>query len=301
MDYFASTSPVDDTLTVPQTFLIRESQSSGAGYINIESDFLCTADIGSYDRHGNIHGSPTFWTTQMQVILWVGIIPLIDLWVAPQVYVQWTEDQSSTQWGDLPVGMDIQLVKDRRDRPFLPGMELSLQLSLPTGKYDHLEAGKLGTDSVGAGSYYPGVAFSASKLIYLEKGRTVLPRMLVSYNRETAVPVRGVNAYGGGEEAWGLVHPGSSLTGNLGVDFLLDPKWSMTCDLYYRLEGKAVFAGRDGGIPIGNPALQVWSLAPSVGYHVHSWYACSLGAWFSLAGKNTSQFVNAFIAMTFSL
>jgi len=133
----------------------------------IQPFFYYNRTRGSFDADGKYHGLGSGnkqYQFQEQLFVEYGITDKLEI-AAQTVYQQnyaKAEELSAHQegFGDSYLFLRYCAFEDQGWLPSVTGL---LQLKLPTGKYQHLDPEKLGTDSMGTGSWDPGFGFNFSK------------------------------------------------------------------------------------------------------------------------------------------
>ncbi len=139
----------------------------GKGKFVIQPFFFYNRARGSFDSEGKYHGldrGNKQYQLQEQLFLQYGITEKLEIDVQAvyqQNYAK-TDGLSAHQrgFGDSYLFLRYCPIEEKEWLPHLTGL---LQLRMPTGKYQHLDMDKLGTDSMGNGSWDPGFGFNLSK------------------------------------------------------------------------------------------------------------------------------------------
>jgi len=277
------------------------------GHIDIEPYIFARHFTGQYDAHWHSHSvQPTTWSYISRNVLQIGILNGVELRMVPQVFYKTTKGASSVQFGDLLAGFGFQLVTEKAHK-WYPSLKFSLFEIFPTGKYQHGNPSKMGTDLVGEGAFNTRLRLSSSKLFYIQGRHYLKARFSVDYSFLTSRPVHGFNSYGGGYGTKGVVHSGNGLTVLSGYEFSLTQNWSLACDLIYRHFNAVRFSGYPGVTAkggsvlagVGRPSSEQFGLAPAIEYNWSANLGIIGGVWFSVAGRNTSEFLSGVIALNY--
>ena len=304
-DYYTPFSS-ESNYSIPATFTSSSSNTTGPGHLFIEPYLYFTSTFGYYDKNWKSHSQTSFYSLNPQTYVWVGLTSFLDLWIMPQVFYQFTKNQHSTQFGDLPIGFDIQILTDTPGT-WHPSTELSIQATIPLGKYKNLNQAKLDTDSVGTGSFLPSLSLSSSKLFLLSNNHYLEPRLSFNYSIPTSVSVKNLNAYGGVLGTRGTIFPGNIFTCDLGFEYSLTLRWALACDIFYEHVDKTTFKGTPGktllgtSASIGHLSSEQISIAPSLEYNINSSMGFTGGFWISLMGRNSSRFATGVLSFTIYL
>lgn len=277
------------------------------GHMNIEPYFYANTAYGIYDRHWRTHPSKhNFYNYNVAVPAQFGFAPRMDVQIVPQFswnHTHGTSPSSASDWvlNDLPFAMDLQIVYDD-PKNWYPAVKLQFFANVPWGKFRHLDPDKLGTDIGGSGSWLPGFSINMSRLFHFTGTHFLATRWFTSYVIPSSVVVSDYNTYGGGYGTRGTVYPGPTLSAGFGLEYTLSQTWALAFDALYSHSAKTRFsghAGSTGGVPnsIGGPSSEHFSIAPAIEYNWSPNYGVIAGAWFSLAGRNSSEFANGVIAL----
>ncbi len=277
------------------------------GHYNIEPYVGAVVYYGSYDSHWHNHKEPKFYSVGSYTSIQLGVIERVDVQLVPQAYYQSTEKASSLRLGDMPVLVDIQLVNEDR-HGWVPGVKLSAKANIPIGPYQKLNPDKLGTDAIGTGSWLPALSVIMGKLIHFSDFHFLSLRWAFQWGIPSSAHVRGFNSYGGGYGTAGTVHIGASYDGFFALEYNFTRNWALAMDVVYAHSNKTKFSGVKGApfkeaifsIPnaaIGSASSEQLSLAPAIEYNWNENVGLIAGAWFSVAGRNASNFCSGIVAV----
>jgi hypothetical protein len=145
-----------------------------------------------------------------------------------------------------------------------------------------------------------------SKLFHIAGRCFFNTRFNASYAFAPPVHVRNFNAYGGGFGTDGTIYPGNIFTSLIGLELSLSQNWVLALDMEYQHTNKNRFSGEVGTAnlitpviqqgpllaAIGSPSSESFSMAPAIEYNWSESLGLIAGAWFTVAGRNASQFVS---------
>ena len=274
------------------------------GHFNIEPYLYFATFNGNYGPNWKEHSSTTLHHINVQVPIQVGITKRIDLSITPQEYYSWMGSRSSWEFGDLQFAADIQLLNDKPDK-WWPAIRLSLKGNAPVGKYDHLDLNdphKATTEGVGSGTWAPETSLAFGHLFHFGGVHYLNSRYVISYAFPTSTHVDGLNVYGGGSGTHGSITPGNILFLDLGLEYSLTQNWVLAMDFTYFHNDRTTFHGNSGKDangnpnPIGSPSSEQFSLAPAFEYNWNADLGLIAGVWFTVAGRNSSEFVRGIVA-----
>ncbi len=272
------------------------------GHVNIEPYVYFFTSTGSYNKNWDYNSHPNFYSLLEQNYIQAGITSFMDFQVVPQMSYKFTEGVRSTSFGDLPLVLGFQLVNDLEGTRF-PAIKLYLRGTVPFGKYKNLNPDKLGTDGAGSGSWSPGIGLAFSRLYELPNKHFFAPRFSLNYTAHTPTPVQGISVYGGSLDTSGTIYPGNVFWTDFGMEYTLTRNWVFAMDIFYSHTNKVRFAGNPGFIALGVPATMKKpstdsiSLAPAIEYNWNINVGLIAGVWFSVKGRNASQFTSGVVAL----
>ncbi len=269
------------------------------GHYNIEPYFYAIAETGNYDSDWKAIEKPTFWNTFFQPSFQFGLLSWLDFQFNPTLVYNHTDGASQWGVGDMPVGFDIQLYKSEgKLTNWITALKLALKETIPLGKYQNLKAGKLGTDSMGLGSWQTGAALVWGNLFYLGNQHFLTLRCAFEYNLPAPVDVKNLNAFGGGRGTRGTVYPAQSFTLDIGLEYTLTRNWVVALDIVGEFQGKTRFKGTTSA-PNSAPKSLQFSLAPAIEYNWSGSLGIIFGPWFTVAGWNSGQFYGGVFAFNY--
>jgi hypothetical protein len=291
------------------------------GHVNFEPYVLASKRSHIYNKHWHTQHVPTFVSVQTQLQLKTGLCKDFDFQIAPTF--SWNHSKGQARWvyNDLPIGINYQLVGNHHDS-WLPQVKLSVGEIFPTGPYQKLDLRKNGTDAGGQGSFQTYVAITFGKLYHIYERIWLNLRLNASYIYLASVHVKGLNSYGGSDDTKGKVRPGQQWSQDFGMELSLSQNWALALDIFNWMGDKTTFHGRRGTMPrqsnvpaflpvtpiffdivvplteanIGSPSFNQVSLAPAIEYNFSANHGIIAGAWFTVAGRNASDFTQIVIA-----
>jgi hypothetical protein len=275
------------------------------GHYSIQPYFTFNVNTGTYSPHWNAISSPNFYNVSLQVQVLIGITKWMDFQAFPLALYNNTQGQSSTRFGDLPLGFDFQLISANKYKWF-PGIKLQLLETFPTGKYQKLNPKKLDTDVSGLGSFYTSADLVFYKVYHLSGVHYLSMTMSLGYTVFAPVHVKGLNVYEGGFKTRGKVYPGNSFNAILSFEYTFNEHWVLAIDNVYVHNNKNRFSGNPGFVAPGVPAVVGWpsteqlSFAPAIEYNFSNRWGIIAGSWFSAAGRNSLEFRSGIFSFIYS-
>ncbi len=273
------------------------------GYIDIEPYLRFNAQTDQYDRHWHAKKIPTFYTLSPLVLVEVGFAKRLSYQVIPRASYNWTKRASSFVFNDFILILNFQLYKGDMDKA--PNVKLYIQELFPTGRYQHLKASKLGTDSGGGGCFVTQAGFIIGEMHHIRCDSYFSWRLNPFYNFHASRHVSGVNTYGGAPNTRGTIRLGASWGLFFGCEYSLTKNWVLAMDAYGYYQDSVHFFGKQGTnsdgtvASVGMPSSAQFSLAPAIEYNWSESFGMIAGPWFTIAGRNSPCFVGGLIAFNY--
>lgn len=272
------------------------------GHINIQPYLFFNVDYAAYNAHRKSVSIPNIYVLNPQFVFQAGLTHWLDVTVIPQAYFRWQRDHSGQNFGDLPLQFGFQVLKEG---PAVPNIRFILGEVFPTGKYRSLDPKRDGLDATGAGVFETSFGLNFSKVLWWFKLHPIAFRLATQYViADNKATVKGFNAYGGGYGTKGKVAVGNTFNGDLGIEYSINQKWVIATDLVYTYSNKSTFTGHAGRGPggakvvNGEPSSDQLSLSPAIEYNVTDSSGFIGGLWFSVYGRNSSDFVSGVLSYT---
>lgn len=272
------------------------------GKINLQPYIYLTTNYAQFNDHRKSINTPNTFIMSPLLVFQTGITNWMDFTIVPQGFFRWETGKFGDGFADLPIQLGFALLKET---PYIPKMRLVLGTLFPTGKYQHLNASKLGLDATGQGAYQTILGLNLSKVFWWFKLHPIATRLATNYIiPDNTVSVKGFNAFGGGYDTKGDIKIGNTLTLDLGLEISLTQKWVFATDFVYTTSNKTTFSGTpgflDSGLPAsnGSPSSDQFSLAPAIEYNVNENGGFIGGVWFTVTGRNSANFVSVLLSYT---
>lgn len=276
-----------------------------ANQVNIESYFFYTKAYGAYDSNRKASGLDNFYTFSPTLVFTVGATDFMDITATiPYVYNR-TDGQTNSDIGDATLTLGFQLLKNVADT-WRPSIRATVGETFPTGNYQNLNPTQNGTDATGLGAYQTSFGLNFQHLWQLKSGKYFSDRLSLGYTLPATTDVQGVNTFGGIKQTTGKEKLGNQFSADLGLEYTLTNHWVPALDILYTVSGNSSFNGVTGtdvnGLPaIANgPSGDTLSLAPAIEYNFNSHLGIIAGPWFSIAGRNSTQFVSGVVAINYA-
>ncbi|MCI0381899.1 MAG: hypothetical protein L0207_02465 [Chlamydiae bacterium] len=274
-----------------------------AGRYNIQPYLFFNETYARYNGNRKSVDIPNIFTFNPLVVLQRGLTSWLDITLVPQAFFRWSQHKSTQQFGDTAVTFGLQALTQT---PYAPSIRFTIGENFPSGKYKRLNPNKNGIDGVGAGVYSTVFGINLNKIIWQFPLHPISLRFSGTYQvPNNRAPVRGFNAYGGGFGTKGRVKAGQVLNLDVGVEVSLTQRWVLATDFVYTYSWKSTFSGNPGISPLGllaangAPSSDQFSIAPAIEYNVSEKGGFIGGVWFTLTGRNSSNFIALVLSYTY--
>ena len=267
------------------------------GHFNFEPYLFVNNDVGFYNNSWHIQrAAQTTSSINFQYMAQFGIVSWVDMTVIPQFYYNYHGDKGSWGFGDLLVGIDIQLVEGHHRR-HIPTVKFTLNELFPTGKYQHLGEELGGINATGGGSFATNFQLSLGTHWYFTDWYILSTRSSLGVTFYTQTSVRGHNAYGGDIRTDGTVYPGTQFPLYLAFEFSFTRHIALALDIVNTVTLPTRFKGYSD-TPVGNTNFSyVLSFAPAFEFNFNENVGFIFGVWVSAIGTNTNSFINYVMAL----
>lgn len=265
------------------------------GVLNIQSYLYTTVFTGVYDKHWDSHSSKNFYSLNPSILIRYGLTDWFGILAVPQVFYNFTRGRSSFEFGDLAIGIELQLYPANRSDRF-PGVKFAIKEFLPTGNYQGLQPGERGTDLSGLGTHGTYFNLLFYKELQIRDLHFLSTTLSFSYTRNSSVGVHGFNAYGGGFETRGTAFPGDFFSAIFSFEYSFNQNWVFALDNVYIHRNSSRFSGFPGRTSIGTtasvglPSSDEVSFAPAIEYNFSKNFGIIAGVWFTAFGRSTPVF-----------
>lgn len=272
------------------------------GHTNFELYGFKTEVTGIYDDQGHVNQVPDIGSISVNPVLSYGLTDKID----GQLVVTYNDNHQtgvhSKRMGDTNIGLGYQLL-EQKDARWRPDLRVTLQEILPTGRFDHLNPVKLGTDSTGLGSHQTALNLNFQHLVQLADVNYLRTRLSMGYVKASDVHIEGLSAYGGTALTSGKVNPGNTVGADLAAELSLTQNWVAVMEVNAsnrqatKFSGQTGFSDVDDFDTIGHSVGKQVSLAPAIEYNFSPNVGIISGVWFPVYGRNTAKFTSYVVAL----
>jgi len=284
------------------TLLSTRGRTLDPGHLVVQPYFFYTRYGGLYNDNWRLHSATVSRTIIQQTFFIYGLTSRIDIGIAPQ----WLENSSSRDsvsgMGDLPLQLGFQVLRGDSNS-WLPHVLFWVQEIFPTGRYNDLGPSTVNLGGIGGGSFGTTLGVAVQKALRLEGDHVFRYRLNASYAFYSPVTVQGFNTYGGGFGTDGRVEPGSVTTLTVAGEYSLTRHWVLALDIGFQTINATRFSGVTGVGVDGEQAIigkgygNLLTIAPAIEYNFNQHIGVIAGPWFSLRGRNMSEFFGVVAAL----
>ncbi len=268
------------------------------GHPGLEVAWLAGQTYGTYNSHWKVDRIPKMWTTGPYVDFQIGFNKVLGAEYIGAILTSFCKGSHSTHLVDSIVRFGFQISTDQPNS-WIPDFRILLQETFPTGKYQRLSLDMWGTDCSGEGSFRTGMHLAFQKLFHPVEDHDFRLRCSFGYFFPAPVTVHGLNCFGGSDESKGKIYPGQYFTGFLCGEYALSRTWALCVESNYQFGASGRYS-RKRGPEIEVPSYSQISIAPEIQHTFTPQLGILMGAWLSVAGKNSTAFTDYFISMLYS-
>lgn len=293
----SSVSPGNDEPWFTGPLLTPSARVIPPGHVNLEPYIFYNVITGRYGDDWHATKVPTFNQVTTQLQLKFGIIDRLDFSAAPQSSISFSRGKIGSSFNDLPIGLSYLLYRGKPE-DWVDYLKLSVFEIIPIGKYHKLDPELFGTDVGGQGSYITTIGLTVSKLFKLKENRFLGCRCNLTATIPSSTTIKGLSIFGGNQRTRGKIHHGTSLFFVAGAEYTITQEFSLACDFLAQFTPGKHFRGFTE-IPIRPGESIQFSFAPAIEYNLSSSMGFIIGTWFTVAGKNSSRFINGVAAFNY--
>jgi len=314
-------------LTGPLLALPAKTVPRGHITVFYETDTAISDSI--YNRDWRWVPQQSFSSTQISPQLSYGLTDRLDLQYNALYEINQNENVSYEHIGDTAVIIGFQALSQEKNHSY-PDLRITLQETLPTGFYTGFSSARNGAEATGMGSYQTSLGLNFQYLSQLNEQHYLNSHLSVTYTYAGTARLNGLSTYGGTSQTKGRINPGNAVSIDLAGEFTLTTKWVAVMEANFIYQQASSFHGIIGvrsptdplavstpqlsrtshrllptkhniGNPdIGSGNLDQITLAPAMEYNFSDSYGVIAGVWFTVAGKNTPEFITPIIQFSAS-
>lgn len=280
-----------------------------------------------YDREWQRKSINTYTSTDISPVFMYGLTDHIDI----EYIIPYQINQSNMGYyehiGDSSIFLGFQALSQKNNNA-LPNLRITIGETFPSGLYENFKSSNVGVAATGIGSYQTSLAFNFQYLSQLSERHYLNTYVGIEYTYASTVAIHGLSAYGGTSQTRGNITPGNAISLDWAAELTLTQRWVAVMEANFIYQQASRFYGtlgtdrtinqinipaprlrrllsrrfptkhNIGGTGIGNGHLDQISLAPALEYNFSPNYGVDAGVWFTVAGKNTPQFIAPVIEFT---
>jgi hypothetical protein len=269
--------------------------------VNLQSYLYVLRNSDYYDSHWKSHElTEKAWIVEPSFYLGTGITSWMDCSILCNFSYTQQAGVSQVTLSDTNVSIGFQLYSPPENSS-LPAVCLVFTETFPTGNYTDTNGDNfyLFTSS---GYYESWIGLTVSKKSNFFSSHPMEFRGNIYYAKNSHLKLHGITAYGGAPDTDGTLKPGDNYVGNASMEFSITKQWVLAFDVLYVHQNKFRFSGNSGHIDgeeavLSFPSSDLVSFAPAIEYNVNLNLGFLLASWFSVTGRNNTQFAGG--ALTF--
>lgn len=317
-----SISYADPWLTGPLLALPAQTVPRG----HLTACFITNAITSNaiYNRQWAWSPQKTFLSTLISPQLAYGLTDNLDLQYNALYQINQNAGQAYGHLGDTSLILGFQAFSQQKNKAY-PDLRITLQETIPTGLYNQFTASSNGTETTGMGSYQTSLGLNFQYLSQFSEQHYLNTHFSLAYTYAGAVNLKGISTYGGTPQTHGKINPGNAVGLDWASEFTLTKEWVAVMEANFIYQQASTFHGvigknaPDSHLPIarlrtlvsshrlfptkhnighpiiGSGSLDQITLAPAMEYNYSESYGVICGVWFTVAGKNTPEFVTPII------
>lgn len=275
--------------------LAPSGKTIASGHTNVEVYSFMVHSNGRYNNQSHFESRPPSDTTQFSGLFGHGLSDSFDMQFTFPYTINKFRGFTNKDIGDMVALIGYQ-VMTQPEGTWWPNLRVTLQESIPTGKFDRLSTTLLATDDHGKGSYLTTLSFNFQTLFQPLPEHYLRTRLSLGFTEPSKVHVQGVSIIGGTPDTNGTFNPGRSGRVDLAGEFTLNQNLVFVMEGFYGVGAPLRFTGFPGLTDLGQPlSLEAGknkelSFAPALEYNFNANFGVIAGVWFSVLGQNISQF-----------
>ena len=284
--------------------LAPDGHTVARGHTKYQPYLFVTSNEGTFNRKWIHKVGPRSTRITPTMTLTQGIYHFVDLQFIVPVEINTNRGKTSTRLGDMGAILGVQVFEDRRNRA-MPDVRLTLGMGFPTGQYRKLNPHKNNTDSSGNGTWDTSASLNVQKLWQVQDINFFRLRASLTYAFGTKIRVLGFNSYGGGYGCDGTIKPGGVGIGIVAFEYQFKQNWVFACDFMGSYKNEDAFFGNSGikedglGSRVGIGKAYQLSMAPALEYNFSENVGIIAGIWYTMAGRNSQDFVSGVISVKY--
>jgi hypothetical protein len=290
--------------------LAPSAATLAAGHVLIEPYLFDDITVGHFDTSGARHGAALEHDLGSLSYVLYGVTDFVTAGMLPRLGYNeppGAPDSSGIGFGDLTLQAGYGVLQ-YQDGHRTPAVELVVQETLPTGRYDRLTRA---SDGFGAGAYTTTLAVYSQDYFWMPNGRILRARLDLSYALSSSASVHDESVYGTPQGFSGRAYPGDLFTADAAAEYSLTRNWVLALDVIYEHGDSTRVSGSlspGTTVPTGGTtgtraflsatgSFYLLGFAPAIEYNFSRRIGVLLGVRLIEIGRNTSASVTPAIAV----
>jgi hypothetical protein len=187
----------------------------------------------------------------------------------------------------------------------LPTISVTVQETIPTGRYDQL--GERPGDGLGSGAFATTLGAYSQTYFWLPNGRILRMRLDLTGTFSGTADVNGVSVYGTNAGFTGHAEPGNSFVVDSSLEYSLTRRWVLALDLFYEQSAATTVTGHEVGEPgsiprsvhLTSPEASALGFAPAMEFSWKPNLGVIVGARVIPTGHNTVATITPAVAINY--
>lgn len=287
------------------SLLAQSATTLPAGRFYTEPTLADNIPYARFDSEGKAHRIPHENEISSSMPLKYGITDRLAVGAVLRLGYDWTvhgPSGSAISVGDPSLQLQYRLTRYRPDS-WAPAIALSVQESLPAGRYDRLARQ---TSAFGTGAYATTVAGCFQSFFWIPNGRVVRARVDLFYTVSRRVSVEGRSVYGTPDDFRGYAKRGDSAAVDLAFEYSATRNWVLASDFWLERDASTRVSGISPRAAAASlKFLSVARLgrelivAPAIEYNWSSRLGVIVGVRTTVVGRNETGFAAPIAAFSY--
>ncbi len=269
------------------------------GHTNFEIYGIGLNSGGQYNQSGVFVPTPRFRSRVANPILGHGFTDWLDAQIIVPYAYNSTLGANYQHLTDVSAVIGLQVL-EQKDSRIKPNLRVTVQQVFPTGRFERLNPQFFGTDATGYGSYQTIVAFNFQHLAEVFQSHYLRTRLSLSHLYAGPVTIHGLSSYGGSEDTFGRIRPGSENDIDLAFEYTVTQNWVAVMEGYISKGDATRFNGLLATGNFATPGSANYyeeALAPAIEYNFNANVGIIGGVWFPIKGRSTADYTTYVLAL----
>jgi hypothetical protein len=287
------------------SLLAQSATTLPVGHVYMEPTLADNVPYARFDSEGKAHA--TLLENELSSALPVkfGVTDRLALGAILRFDYDWPLQGASSSGigaGDPSLQLQYRLTQ-YQSGSWIPAVAVSVQETLPVGRYDRLDRQ---TDGLGSGAYTTTFATCFQSFFWMPNGRIVRARVDLFYATSRRVSVEGRSVYGTSDNFRGHVARGDSASADLAFEYSATQNWVLASDFWLERDASTRIMGMYS-VPAGGTrnSFSVSGtgreliVAPAVEYNWSSRLGLIIGVRATAVGRSETGFLTPVAAFSY--